>query len=58
MAQDSLWLGSLRKPIRSAAIGFGVITALIYAFMIFGQLALEDPIGMHEMIRQDRKSVV
>jgi TRAP-type C4-dicarboxylate transport system permease small subunit len=58
MAQDSLWLGSLRKPIRSAAIGFGVITALIYAYMVFGQLAFEDPIGMHEMIRPAGRPLV
>lgn len=58
MAQDSLWLGPLRKPMRSAAIGFGAVTALIYAYLIFGQFAFEDPIGMHEMIRPAGRPLV
>ena len=58
MAEDSLWLGSVRKPFRTAAIGFGVITALIYAYLIFGQFAFEEPIGMYEMIRPSGRPLV
>lgn len=58
MAEDSLWLGSVRKPFRTAAIGFGVITAFIYAYLIFGQFAFEEPIGMYEMIRPSGRPLV
>ena len=51
MLDKSLWLGSLRGPVKKIAIGFAGLTALIYIWLIASQFISDDPIGMHEMIR-------
>ncbi len=58
MHRDSLWLGPAKKLFRNAAVVFGTLTALIYAYLIFGQFAFDDPIGMHEMIRPTGRPIV
>ncbi|WP_425100162.1 TRAP transporter small permease subunit [Tropicibacter sp. S64] len=51
MTENSLWLGSLRGPVKKAAIGFAGLTAVIYVWLVANQLLREGAIGMHEMIR-------
>lgn len=58
MEQESVWLGSMRGPVKMAMIGFSAITALIYVWLILGQFLFEDAIGMHEMIRPAGRPIV
>jgi len=52
MTQESLWLGSARKPIRTAMIASIVITGALYAWLVASRILFgDDAIGMHEMIR-------
>ncbi len=51
MENDSVWLGSMRKPIRTLAIVSASVTALIFFWMVAGHFYQADPIGMKEMIR-------
>jgi TRAP-type C4-dicarboxylate transport system permease small subunit len=58
MTQDSVWLGSLRQPVRTAMIGFGAATLALVVFHIFTQFFSASAIGMHEMIRPRGKPLV
>lgn len=58
MEQDSLWLGSFRRPIKLLALGFGAATALLYIWLVANRFISEDALGMHEMIRPTGKPLV
>lgn len=51
MENQSVWLGSLKGPVRLLAIGFTVLTFLILIWMILGHFVSDDPNTMNEMIR-------
>ncbi len=56
--QDSLWLGSMKGPIRFLALAFGAVTALIYIWLVANRMLSEEAIGMHEMIRPTGRPIV
>jgi TRAP-type C4-dicarboxylate transport system permease small subunit len=56
--EASVWLGSLRGPVRLAMIGFTALSALIYAWLVIAQFITAEPIGMHEMIRPGGRPLV
>ena len=58
MENESVWLGSMRGPVKMAMIGFCAITGLIYLWLILGQFIFDDAIGMHEMIRPAGRPIV
>ncbi|WP_323771302.1 TRAP transporter small permease [Antarctobacter sp.] len=51
MQDNSLWLGSMRRPMKLAMVGFTTLTVLIYAWLVVNKIFSTDAIGMHEMIR-------
>ncbi|HBM59383.1 TRAP transporter small permease subunit [Salipiger marinus] len=58
MTSESLWLGSLRGPVRLLAL---VSTALALAtalWLIVGQFVSAEPIGMYEMLRPEGRPLV
>jgi len=56
MAQESLWLGSYRKPCRQAMIASIAITLALFAWLAVNRLLFGDAAyGMHEMIRPTGK---
>ncbi len=58
MGAQSLWLGSLRGPVRLAMIGCATIAALIYGWLIVNAILYEDALGMFDMIRPEGRGVV
>ena len=58
MEQDSLWLGSLKGPIRILALLFGAVTALTYLWLIANRFISDESLGMHEMIRPGGRPIV
>ncbi|WP_435310951.1 TRAP transporter small permease subunit [Primorskyibacter sedentarius] len=58
MQNNSLWLGSMRRPIKLAMIGFSALTALLFVWLAINTILSEDAIGMHEMIRPAGRPVV
>lgn len=58
MEQDSLWLGSLRQPVRLVAIGFTAVVAVLFVWFVGNRLLSSDAIGMHEMIRPTGRPLV
>ena len=58
MEQESLWLGSLKGPVRILALVFGGVAALTYFWLIANRLLSEDSLGMHEMIRPGGRPIV
>ncbi|MFW2542209.1 TRAP transporter small permease subunit [Primorskyibacter sp. 2E107] len=58
MQENSLWLGSLRAPVKKAATGFAGLTALIFIWLAINKIISEDAIGMHEMIRPSEGGVI
>ncbi|CUH76010.1 TRAP transporter small permease subunit [Tropicibacter naphthalenivorans] len=58
MEQESVWLGSFRKPIRLGMIGFGGLTLILFAILILNQFISADAVGMHEMIRPAGRPIV
>ncbi|PWL34124.1 MAG: TRAP transporter small permease, partial [Marivita sp. XM-24bin2] len=49
MTQDSLWLGSYRKPVRQAMIISIAITLALYAWLVANRIIFgDDALGMHE----------
>lgn len=58
MEQDSLWLGSMRAPVRMLALIFGAVTALTYLWLLVNRLISNDALGMHEMIRPTGRPIV
>lgn len=51
MNEQSLWLGSLKAPVKILALLFGAVTAVIYIWLIASRFVSDDALGMHEMIR-------
>jgi len=51
MQDNSLWLGRMRSPIKTAMIVFVGATIVLYAFLITQRIFAEDSYGMFEMIR-------
>jgi len=59
MAQESLWLGSYRKPCRQVMIASIAITLALFAWLAVNRILFgEDAYGMHEMIRPAGKPLV
>ena len=58
MNANSLFLGRMRGPVKTAMIAFIGITLLLYVYLIFQRIAFEEPIGMFEMIRPAGKPLV
>ncbi|MBM1815076.1 TRAP transporter small permease [Sulfitobacter pseudonitzschiae] len=58
MQENSLWLGRMRAPVKTAMIGFVVLTVVIYALLIGQRLFLENAYGMYEMIRPTGRPLV
>lgn len=59
MTQESLWLGSYRKPIRSAMIASIIFTSALFGWLVVNRLLFgDDAIGMHEMIRPSGSPMV
>jgi len=58
MEKDSVWLGSLRKPVYWAMVGFMALTAVIYIWLLLSHLIFDDAIGMQEMIRPAGRPIV
>ncbi|SIO12143.1 TRAP transporter small permease subunit [Vannielia litorea] len=56
--KESVWLGGLRKPVRTAAIVFTGIAALVWAWLVLNQIFVDGAYGMHEMIRPAGKPIV
>lgn len=51
MQDKSLFLGSMRRPVKLAMIAFTAVTLLIYAWLVVNAIFSADAIGMHQMIR-------
>jgi TRAP-type C4-dicarboxylate transport system permease small subunit len=58
MVQNSLWLGRMRGPVKTAMIGFVGLTILLYIYLVVMKIVGTDPIGMHEMIRPAGRPMV
>ena len=58
MQGNSLWLGSLRGPVKLAMIVSLAATGLLFAWLVANQFISEDAIGMHEMIRPQGRPIV
>lgn len=58
MQEHSLWLGSLKRPVKLAAIGFAGLTTLLYAWFAINLMINHEAIGMHEMIRPAGRPLV
>ncbi|EPX78670.1 TRAP transporter small permease subunit [Salipiger mucosus] len=56
---QSVWLGSLRGPVRLIAIAFAVVTALLFIYLVAMKIMdPENAYGMHEMIRPAGRPIV
>lgn len=51
MTNDSVWLGSLRGPVKKLAIGFTALALAVFAWLAINKIFSADAIGMHELIR-------
>ena len=58
MNTESLWLGSLRQPMRKLMIGFIALTALMFGVILVTNLFSEEFLGVHEMIRPEGRPMV
>lgn len=58
MNQDSIWLGSMRRPVRLLMLAFLGVTVLLYVWFVANRLISEDAYGMHEMIRPEGRPLV
>ncbi len=58
MNTPSLWLGSMREPIRKIMIGFVTMTLLMFAVIVVSNLFSEEFVGVHEMIRPEGRPMV
>ena len=58
MASNGLWLGSLRTPVRIAAIAFASVAGVLFAWLFANALLFEDAIGMFDMIRPEGRLIV
>ena len=58
MNTQSLWLGSLRQPMRKLMIGFITLTVLMFGVILVSNLFSEEFLGVHEMIRPEGRPMV
>lgn len=58
MTSDSVWLGSLRRPVKLAMVGAIAAALGIAAVLIAGQITGTGSIGMHEMLRPAGRPLV
>jgi len=58
MEQQSVWLGSMRRPVRLIAIGLTALVAAIFLWLVANRMMSEEAIGMHEMIRPEGRPLV
>ncbi len=59
MTQQSLWLGSYRRPVRHTMIACIVVTLALFAWLVVNRILFGDnAYGMHEMIRPAGKPLV
>ena len=58
MEKDSLWLGSLRGPVKLGMIAFSALTAVLFLILVLSPLFMAEPISMHEMIRPTGRPLV
>lgn len=58
MNTESLWLGSLRQPMRKLMIGFIALTVLMFGVILVTNLFSEEFLGVHEMIRPEGRPMV
>jgi len=58
MEQQSVWLGSFRKPVRSLAILFTAVVAVLFIWLVANRVLSEDAFGVHEMIRPTGRPIV
>ena len=58
MTDNSLWLGRMRAPIKTAMIGFVGLTLLLYLWLITQQALSDEAYGMFEMIRPEGRPLV
>jgi len=50
---ESLWLGSMRGPMRNVMLGFVALSAVTFLWIILGNFFREETFGMFEMIRPE-----
>jgi TRAP-type C4-dicarboxylate transport system permease small subunit len=58
MSQQSIWLGSLRKPVGTAALISCGIAGATFAWLIVQQFTATEPIGMYDMLRPNGRFAV
>jgi len=58
MKTESLWLGSLRQPMRKLMIAFITLTLLMFGVILVSNMFSEEFLGVHEMIRPEGRPMV
>lgn len=58
MEQESVWLGSMRRPVRLIAIAFTAVVAVLFVWLVANRIISQDALGMHEMIRPEGRPIV
>ncbi len=58
MEQKSVWLGSMRRPVRMIAVALTALVALIFLWLVANRIISDDAFGMHEMIRPEGRPLV
>lgn len=58
MNTESLWLGSLRQPMRKLMIAFISLTVLMFGVILVTNIFSEEFLGVHEMIRPEGRPMV
>lgn len=58
MEEESVWLGSMRRPVRLIAIAFTAVVAVLFVWLVVNRIISEDALGMHEMIRPEGRPIV
>lgn len=58
MEQKSVWLGSMRRPVRLIAVALTALVALIFLWLVVNRIISDDAVGMHEMIRPEGRPLV
>ncbi|MCA0995756.1 TRAP transporter small permease subunit [Alloyangia pacifica] len=58
MSNQSLWLGSLRGPVRLLALISTGLALAVYAWLVLSQFISAEPVGMYEMLRPAGRPMV
>ncbi|MDA7429538.1 TRAP transporter small permease [Primorskyibacter aestuariivivens] len=56
--RESVWLGSLRQPVKLAAIGLTGLALALFTWLVLNRIFAAESIGMHEMIRPEGRPIV